>query len=315
MQRLQWSCIIGCADTARRLKKAIALKLNLGHHSIDVKKAVILAACNRGNHMQKFDTVQVLADSLKLYLNNFLLFALLPIIFLIGPAILVGLILYLFAGGLLSAGNNPAALAGAMKSGGAITAILLAVPILLIALSALLGSVIYASVKLFAGQSVTIGEAISVGIKSVWRMFVSFLVLIPAYFALIIPIGLLVWITSKNPVVIFLSVPFVIFVVFWAASTFYAALPARLMEDVGPVGAYIRSMNLSAGYRGAIFGFLCLTILVSIMLFILGLIPILGTILSIVTTSLSGIYQSAVYSRLRNLKEGTGAAEIANVFA
>jgi hypothetical protein len=265
--------------------------------------------------MQKFDSVQVIADSIKLFFNNFLLFALLPIVFFIVPIFLIGIIFYLMAGGLLSAGNNPVALAGAMKSGGAISAIALAIPILLIATSALFGATIYASVKLFAGQPVTLGESISVGIKSVWRMFVTFLVIIPAYFALIIPIGLLIWITGKSPTALFLIVPLVIFALFWAASTFYAALPARLMEDVGPIGAYVRSMNLSAGYRGAIFGFLCLTILVAIILLILQLIPFIGALISIVTISLSGIYQSAVYSRLRNLKEGTAASEIANVFA
>jgi uncharacterized membrane protein len=111
------------------------------------------------------------------------------------------------------------------------------------------------------------------------------------------------------------------------------ALPACVVENLGPIAAMRRSADLTKGHRWQIFGMFVLIIVVAIIAFgvigalvgmgllaapeTLGRLVLLGIVTVIITaivTAYFNVVAAMIYHDLRVAKEGVGTEEIAAVF-
>lgn len=118
---------------------------------------------------------------------------------------------------------------------------------------------------------------------------------------------------------IFLFIGFVALYLMWMV-----AIPAKVVENVGVLGALGRSRHLTKGARLRLFGLICVFILFSIILAIpFGMLSLAGSTASTVAEALSSAISTAigsagiaaVYIELRGAKEGTSSDQLASVFA
>ena len=119
-----------------------------------------------------------------------------------------------------------------------------------------------------------------------------------------------------------LVVPGLILSCMWAV-----ALPATVVEDIGPGAALSRSGKLTEGYRWKVFWvgvvmWLIVTGLSAISTFIAAamlaeaktLSALLTWLVLVIMTPLGAIYPSIIYHKLRLAKEGLGIEDLAKVF-
>jgi hypothetical protein len=118
---------------------------------------------------------------------------------------------------------------------------------------------------------------------------------------------------------IFFVIPAIILFVVWTV-----ALPACVVEGLGPVACMRRSAELTRGYRWKIFGIMILLWIVGAI--VGGIFDAIGEQGGIVTKALIGLLWSAVwwtywncvlvmiYHDLRVVKEGIDTAQIASIF-
>ncbi len=111
--------------------------------------------------------------------------------------------------------------------------------------------------------------------------------------------------------------------ILWVA-LFYVAIPAMMVEGIGPMAALSRSKLLSKDKRGPIFGISILVFILRVLSWIL-VIPFvfLGTygfltaclLVFLTNTILPAIAMGVVYHDLRETKEGLTEKEVEDIFA
>ncbi|PRX10225.1 UNVERIFIED_ORG: hypothetical protein BCL66_10416 [Martelella mediterranea] len=111
----------------------------------------------------------------------------------------------------------------------------------------------------------------------------------------------------------------------WLCGVWAVCVPAIMIERAG-FGALSRSSQLTKGYRWPVVGFIVVTyIIISVITFLVAMVaaflPIPALFVAIVlglingiTTALLSIAVSVAYARLRDIKEGVGYADLAEVF-
>lgn len=117
----------------------------------------------------------------------------------------------------------------------------------------------------------------------------------------------------------------VIFVAFLLVYLMWmVAIPVKVVENVGVVGALTRSRNLTKGARLRLFGLICVFVVFSIIIAIpMGMLALFGPTVSMVVAAVSSAINAAVgaagiaavYIELRGAKEGTSSDQLASVFA
>ncbi len=126
--------------------------------------------------------------------------------------------------------------------------------------------------------------------------------------------------------VIFFILAFLAFLYIYAMWT--PVIPAIVVENVG-FGGLGRSLELTRGFRWACVGALVVMLLcLSVISFVLGIGQVLltaiggeiaGMIFAVIFNGVSmafyGIFAALLYARLREIKEGTSVAALADVFA
>jgi hypothetical protein len=166
------------------------------------------------------------------------------------------------------------------------------------------GAVAYAVFQMFVSYKASIGESISRGMNRIWP-----LIAIAILTSIAIGLGL-----------ILLIVPGIILFLMWCV-----AVPACVVEKLGPIESLGRSVELTRGYKGTIFLIYLLFILVLIVIaVVLAVIAglVLGEKLATVVMSVAMIFPMAfinvtgavIYYDLRAIKEGVSAESIASVF-
>ncbi len=172
--------------------------------------------------------------------------------------------------------------------------------------------ILYGAFQAMRGRSVIIGDAIRRGFARFWSIVgVSILVSLGIF------VGLILFI-----------VPGIILALRWAV-----ALPACVVENLGPLAAMRRSAELTKGHRWQIFGMFVLIMLVFFVAFAIigGLIGsgvlaapegfgrlllagIVSVIITAILTAYFNVVAAMIYHDLRTAKEGVGTEEIAAVF-
>jgi hypothetical protein len=177
-----------------------------------------------------------------------------------------------------------------------------------------LAVILYAAFQAMRGRAVIIGEAIRRGLSRFWP---------------IVGLAILEWLGITIGLLLFV-VPGVMLFVRWSA-----ALPACVVEGLGPLASMKRSAQLTKGHRWKIFGiFVLISIGAAIVLGIIagivyGLVGTfslagvsrglgLGALLWLVVTAIYSAYNNVVsvmiYHDLRVAKEGVDTEQIASVF-
>ena len=123
------------------------------------------------------------------------------------------------------------------------------------------------------------------------------------------------------------AIAFMLFIVpgLWLAGAWAVCVPVVMIEGMG-FGALARSRQLTKEYRWPIIGFVVVAyIIIFVITFLValaaGLLPIPMLLVAIVlglingvATALISIAVSVAYARLRDIKEGVGYADLAEVF-
>ena len=250
-----------------------------------------------------FSIGSVIGETFSLYGGNFLKFSLIGI--LIYLPILVILALTLGVEAVTGAGMfdfetgtpDPGAVA-AMAGGLGLTMVLT-----LVAFALGSGAITYGAIESKSGQQVSVGGMLG-------RAFVRMVPLIGA--------SLLVF------VLVFLG--FMLFVIPGIILSLMMAVvwPVVLAENIGPVEAMRRSRELTKGHKWGIFGaYIVVGILSSLIQSVFLVIvffggatgAILGDLIgSAVSLSLSSTFMAALYTNLRESKEGVSIEQMAAVF-
>jgi len=172
--------------------------------------------------------------------------------------------------------------------------------------------ILYGAFQAMRGRPVVIGDAVR-------RGFARFLSIVGV--SILVSLGVFVGL-------ILFIIPGIILALRWSV-----ALPACVVENLGPIAAMRRSADLTKGHRWQIFGLFVLIIVVAIIAFAvigalvgmgllaapetLGRLVLLGIVTVIITaivTAYFNVVAAMIYHDLRVAKEGVGTEEIAAVF-
>lgn len=175
--------------------------------------------------------------------------------------------------------------------------------------------ILYGAFQVMRGRAMLIGEAVRRGLSRFWSII---------GLAILATLGIIVGI-------ILLIVPGIMLAIRWSV-----ALPACVVENLGPLAAMRRSAELTKGHRWKIFGvFILILVIVLIAAMIIGLIvaAVVGAIafategiVALVLAGLLGLIGAAVYTAYLNIvlvmlyhdlrvaKEGVDTDQIAAVF-
>lgn len=177
-----------------------------------------------------------------------------------------------------------------------------------------LAVILYAAFQAMRGRAVVIGDAIRRGLSRFWP---------------IVGLAILEWLGIMVGFMLFI-VPGVMLFIRWSA-----AMPACVVEGLGPLASMKRSAQLTKGHRWKIFGIFVLIsigaailfgIIASIVYGLVGTFSVaglsrglgLGALLWLVVTAIYSAYNNIVsvmiYHDLRVAKEGVDTEQIASVF-
>jgi len=263
------------------------------------------------------DVANTFQDAFRAIAANFGTFLVIGLISTV-PGSIMGFVIQVVMSDQLSALQDPQRVLGALSAMFGAYVIMMVV---LMALSAIgQGAAIYATVEHLVGRKASVGDALRVGLgRFVWLFLGSLLV------------GLIVGFGS-----IFCLLPGMIAWV-WLS----AAMPAIAVEDIGPLQAIQRSIELTEGHRvtisivyallfGVLFGFSCCIAGPAGAISGAGAAPgempdpfapgqivmqILNFFISLGFFMLMTSVISVVYARLRGLREGVDAGALAKVFS
>jgi len=172
--------------------------------------------------------------------------------------------------------------------------------------------ILYGAFQAMRGRRVIIGDAVRRGLSR---------------FLSIVGVSILVSLGVFVGLILFI-IPGIILALRWSV-----ALPACVVENLGPIAAMRRSADLTKGHRWQIFGLFVLIIVVAMIAFgvigalvgmgllaapeTLGRLVLLGIVTVIITaivTAYFNVVAAMIYHDLRVAKEGVGTEEIAAVF-
>jgi uncharacterized membrane protein len=178
-----------------------------------------------------------------------------------------------------------------------------------------LAVILYGAFQVMRGRALIVGEAVRRGLARFWPIL---------GLSILVTLGLVVGF-------ILLIVPCFILAVRWSV-----ALPACVVENLGPLAAMRRSAELTRGHRWKIFGvFILIVVIVLIAAIIIGLLVAAvvgatafatGGIVALVLAGLLGLLGAAIYTAYLNIvlvmlyhdlrvaKEGVDTDQIAAVF-
>lgn len=177
--------------------------------------------------------------------------------------------------------------------------------ILQLILSSLAGAVcLFGAYQIMRGQTFAVGRSLSVGLRRLGPVigvaFLTGLMTAFAFVALIVP-GIMV------------------------ACALYVAMPACVIEGLGPRGSLRRSRELTRGNRWGIFGLWLLVLLATVVF--AGALAVIGQLIGgfavaaiftfiaeVVVQALGAVIAAVVYHDLRVAKEGVDIDQIARVF-
>jgi hypothetical protein len=179
-------------------------------------------------------------------------------------------------------------------------------------------AVVHATVADLNGRRASFADCLSTGLKH----FVPLLLIAVIYFVVIF-IGLILFVVPGIIIAVMLSV----------------AVPARVVEHTGILGAFDRSQDLTKGYRWIIFALLVAYFIVQMIIStitlsiaMLGFVPtaetiaiatgtgiawpviLASTLAQMINAVLSATGTASIYYELRQVKEGVGADALASVF-
>jgi MFS family permease len=177
-----------------------------------------------------------------------------------------------------------------------------------------LAVILYAAFQAMRGRPVQIGEAIRRGLSRFWA---------------IVGLAILQWLGIFIGFLLFI-VPGIMLFIRWSA-----ALPACVVEGLGPLASMKRSAELTKGHRWKIFGvyavlwllgMILVAIIVAVIFALIGAVTaaglsrgfgvgaVISLVLSAILTAYINIIQVMVYHDLRVAKEGVDTEQIAAVF-
>ncbi|TCT34796.1 hypothetical protein [Martelella mediterranea] len=197
---------------------------------------------------------------------------------------------------------DPAATAAMTQSVGTAIFVLGVLPILVYAV--MTGMMVMAAYDTKAGRPVRFGAYLTATVRRL-----PALVIVTIIAALGITIGSMLFLVPG----------------LWLAGVWAVCVPAIMIEGLG-IGALARSSRLTKEYRWPIVGFVVLTyIIISVITFLVAMaaafLPVPAILVAIilglingVTTALVSIAVSVAYARLRDIKEGVGYADLAEIF-
>ena len=173
-------------------------------------------------------------------------------------------------------------------------------PLIFVAAIANLGGLTYGAIQGLAGRPVQFGTMFSVGFRRLFPMILAGIVVGVLVFGLVL-----------------LIIPGVI-----VGCGLAVVMPVIVAEKMGPIDAIGRSWSLTSGYKGTIFVtglvFVLINLGIAMVGGVIGLIPVLGAIASLVinllTTSLNTIWYAVAYHDIRVAKEGVATDDLAKVF-
>lgn len=169
----------------------------------------------------------------------------------------------------------------------------------------LTGAIVYAVYCILRGDNVTMGDAVKRGLSRFWPLVGASIII-----NFCTGIGFML-----------LLVPGLILMCMWAV-----AVPACVVEHLGPTQCLKRSSELTAGNRWTIFGLFFLVGLVMMVvmfavMFVAALITgseavasILASLVAAVPAAFLSVMTATVYYDLRAVKEGVTVDKLANVF-
>jgi Membrane domain of glycerophosphoryl diester phosphodiesterase len=177
-----------------------------------------------------------------------------------------------------------------------------------------LAVILYAAFQAMRGRPIQIGEAIRRGLSRFWA---------------IVGLAILQWLGIFIGFLLFI-VPGIMLFIRWSA-----ALPACVVEGLGPLASMKRSAELTKGHRWKIFGvyavlwllgMILVAIIVAVIFALIGAVTaaglsrgfgvgaVISLVLSAILTAYINIIQVMVYHDLRVAKEGVDTEQIAAVF-
>jgi hypothetical protein len=174
--------------------------------------------------------------------------------------------------------------------------------------------VVHGAVVSLNGRHASVGDCLATGLRNVVPLLLIGLLMVLGIMA-----GL-----------ILLVIPGIIFALMWSV-----AIPVRVVERTGMLGAFGRSRELTRGHKWAIFGAYVLFIIVVIVISIpFGVITGIAAVASggsdaanstmlatavyvinsMVTSVIGSTFIASIYYELRQIKEGIGPEALASVF-
>lgn len=174
-------------------------------------------------------------------------------------------------------------------------------PLVMVVVLVDMGGLTYGAIQSMADRPVVFGTMFSVAFRRLFLMIAAGFVA-----GVLVSLGL-----------VLLLVPGII-----ALCGLSVVIPVVVAERLGPIEAVKRAWSLTSGYKGTIFGTAVVLWFVSLGLnlvaAVIGLIPILGTIASLMiqllAASLTTIWPAVAYHDLRVAKEGVATDDLARVF-
>ena len=239
----------------------------------------------------------IVSRAFKAYGANFWTLALLVTVMVVPFFVLV------FAGAFGAVSLTPQGARGEPPDVGTFFAVF--VPVLLLAsvvFAVGFGGMVYGTVRWLGGQRAGVGDMLRQGLRTllpvVGTAFLVTLAVLLGYVLLIIP-GIMVAVATS------------------------LAFPAVVVERLGPVAAFQRSLDLSRGFRWQLFGCFAVLFVVQMGLSIVNMglqlaVPIAGAFLSIGVMLLSyplpWLVIAVAYHDLRVAKEGVDTSALVQVF-
>jgi len=186
------------------------------------------------------------------------------------------------------------------------------------------GTIVYGSVQQLRGLHAPLIKSVSVGLSRLLAVLGTALLVLLCLFGCLLP-AILAGIAGSGGGALFLGIVGVIAALVVSLSL-WVAIPVAVIENIGGMAALRRSRELTADYRGTLFG----------VMFIIGIIQnVVSRILETVTepslsslapyvigtlfvamafAALQGVSQAVAYYELRQTKDGVSVDELAQVF-
>lgn len=197
------------------------------------------------------------------------------------------------------------------------------------------GAFAYCVFQVLVGNSTSLGASLSRGMRRFFSIVgASSLIFLGMFFGCLLPVLPGIFLRSSFLMLAGVAVAFFLFL--WFMCKWTVAIPACVVEHLGPIDSLRRSTELTKGYRLKIFGLLTLAFLL-FLIFLFVLMMIYGLLLTLIATfaplivgkaitmlglgvvlslpiAFINVTYTTIYYDLRSTKEGIAVDSLANVF-